>query len=382
MDKSIRGNVNSMNDQRLYACEWCFSDESLREWIRENGTRGECQWCGSQDVFIVSIFELGSLFRDAASIYVETGDTSGDDIAFLLQGDWDIFSEKIEEAPGDLMRDMTIDILEAGVDPGDAVDLPDYHGYFKSEELELEEEWEEKIIALLSGEPLEAIQNEDELPSRLAVACEDLAGDYEQGYIFYRARIHKDRSRDDRFAPTELGAPPPDKTPAARANRAGEPVLYLSSDADTALSEVRAWKGAAVAIAQMRLCRRLFLVNLLELKSPESPFFEENLRWKLQLDGLFRKFAEELSRPVMPHEQDQLYLPGQHLCELIKRYRYDGVAFPSAMGRGYNVVLFNPSDAEPLEVTYFRINEVTFQFEVLDEHEEIYEEWPYDYLID
>ncbi len=368
--------------QRLYACERCFKDERLREWIIEQRTRGDCQWCGSQDVFIVPIFELGSIFRDAASIYVETDDTSGDDIAYLLQGDWEVFSEDIEEAPDNLMRDMTIEILETGMDPKDAVDFPDYHGFFRSEEPWLEEEWEEKIMALLSGKLLEAMSAQDELPDRLEVACEDLARDYEEGYILYRARIHNDRSRHDRFATRELGAPPSDKTPAARANRAGELLLYLSSDAETALSEVRAWKGAAVAVAKMRLCQRLFLVDLLELKSPESPFFEENLRWKIQLGRLFQRFADELSRPVMPHEQERLYLPSQYLCNLIKIFRYNGVIFPSAMGKGYNVVLFNPSDAEPIEVTYFRVKEIQFEFDILDEHEEIYEEWPYDYLID
>lgn len=343
----------------------------------------DCHWCDSEGVFTVSIDELGSLFRDVASMYIETGDTSGDDIASLLQEDWKIFSEKIEESPDDIMREMAIEILEAGLRPKDHVYYPNFSGNFRRVGEWLEDEWESKIISLLTNKKsIKKVKMEGEYPSVLEVAYEDLGKIYEKGYIFFRARIHNKRTRRDKFVPADLGAPPPEETPAARANRKGEPVLYLSSDTETALSEVRAWKGAAVAIAKMRTCRQLLIVNLLEFKFPESPFFEEDIRWKIQLAGLFQRFVDELSRPVIPHEQERLYLPSQHLCNLFKENGYDGVAFPSAMGKGDNVVLFDPLGAEPLEVTYYRVEEIDFQFDALKKHDEIYEESPYDYLLD
>lgn len=364
-----------MNNYRLYACEKCFNDKRILELIKEKQSKGDCQWCGAKDVFVISIDELGPVFRDAASIYVETGDTTGDDIGFLLQGDWEIFSDEIEN--NSLAHDMTIEILEAGLHPKDSTDYPDYRAYFQHAESELEEEWEERINKLLSGKPVDKVNTEDDISGRLEFACEDLARDYEKGSIFYRARIHKDRARSDKFELTELGAPPPDKTPAGRANKKGIPVLYLASDDNTALSEVRAWKGAAVAIARMKLCRRLTLIDLIEPRPSESPFFEEHLNWKIQLAGLFQMLADELSRPVMAHEQEKHYMPSQHLCDLLKSFNYDGVIFPSAMGSGHNLVLFKPIDAEPLDVTYYRVQGVRFQYELLNEYEDIYEEWPY-----
>jgi hypothetical protein len=50
------------------------------------------------------------------------------------------------------------------------------------------------------------------------------------------------------------------------------------------------------------------------------------------------------------------------------------------MGAGYNIVLFRPENAEPFDVTYYRVQEVTYSFNKFGKYEEIYEEWPYDYL--
>ena len=367
-----------MNGQRAVVCEHCFKDNHLREWIREYNIRENCPWCGSENTYVAPLIDVTPLFREVASIYKETAYPHGDLIDYLLQQDWNIFSEDIENAPGNLMHDMTIEILKAGITKDD-VDLPDYEGLFQMKEPWLENSWHEKMQRILTGEEdASIIKPENDLGDPLEFACEELAVSYEEGQVLYRARIHEERSRSEKYIPNELSAPSPAKARAARANRAGEPVLYLASDLETALSEVRAWRGAAVAIARVKIIRRLEIINLLDLEFPESPFFEEHFEWKIELAGLFHRFAEELSRPVIPGEEERLYIPSQHLCDLFQASRYDGVAYPSAMGTGHNLVLFNPSDAEPLNVTYYRIQGVTYDFNELGMHEEIYEEWPYE----
>lgn len=375
-----------MNSRRLVACEHCFKDERLREWIREEGKLRNCPWCGSQKVYVMPLIEIGPFFRDLVDIYEETDDGSGDDIAYLLQDNWDIFSKIIEENP-DLMRKMTTAILEAGLDPKDNVNLPDYRGYFRRADAQLTEELEDTIMALLSETDEQVkkpqhIQETNEFLDVLKVALEDLSTIYEEGDIFFRARIHDKRTRSEKYTLVELGAPVPEKTPDGRANRAGEPVLYLATDEITALAEVRAWKGAAIAIAKVKVRRRLRIINLVDFKFPESPFFEEQLIWQLQLSDLFHKLADELSQPIMPHEMKQLYRLSQKLCDLIRGSGYDGVAFPSAMGSGCNVVFFKPENGEPFDVKYVRVKEIDFSFAELTECEDIYEELPFNYLID
>lgn len=77
-------------------------------------------------------------------------------------------------------------------------------------------------------------------------------------------------------------------------------------------------------------------LRILDLRKPylvDSPFFHENLGWRLEAHGLLNRFAEELARPVMPHEADILYRPTQHLCDVIKAGGFDGIAYPSAWDR-------------------------------------------------
>ena len=376
-----------LDDRR--ACQRCFHNKDLIDYIRKEGKRSWCDWCGARNVYVVPLYMLGDLFRDVVEIY-DQGDWDDLSLSDLIQEDWEVFSDRIEQDP-DLMQDMTVSILMAGLDPKDYfADYPDFKEGFRREDSWLVEHWHEKAEAYFDrgrtpnglNEFTEGTDdpNYADFPDQLEVAFEDLSTSYEPGKILYRARIHKDRSRSERFKLSELSAPPPDKATAGRANREGEPVLYLASDSTTALSEVRAWKGTAVAIAKMKVKKRISVVSLLNYRPPESPFFDELLKWNVQLARLFRRLSFELSMPVMPHEEENLYFSTQYLCDWVRKSGYDGIEYPSAMGNGFNVVVFNPDYAEPISSKYVRVTGIHHEFNQLKEHEPIYEEGPFDYL--
>jgi len=378
-----------MLKDRNVVCIKCFKDKHLQKFIRETGRKSHCPWCGSRNTYVVPLEELGPLFRDVARIYdpVEGPEPWewGDSISLLLQEDWGIFSDRVENASGDL-EEITISILEAGLDPKNDLDEPDYDGLFRRSTDWLEDGWHEKIEKLMESGTSAKIEKSDQNnfdssyePEAHEIAFEDFGIDYQEEN-FYRARIHDERNRKDRFQLHEMDAPPPEKATPGRANRAGKPVLYLASDEKTALSEKRAWNGAPIAIARVRLKKRLWIVNLKDFKPLDSPFFEELLEWKVQLMGLFRRFGEELSRPVLPHEKEVLYEPSQHLCELIKQNGFDGVAYPSAMGPGFNLVIFDSEAAEPVDMKYVRAK-VQYDYDNFGEYESIYDETPYDHLL-
>lgn len=368
------------------ACINCFKDKILREEIISFNKKGDCQWCGSQDVNVIPLYELGELFRDVASLYKQN-DNGIDTISFLFQDGWDIFSDKIENDP-ELMQDLTVSILKSGIPQKELfTDYPDYGESFQRQEPQLLEHWHEIAEAFLTGNNLiketetSKVDFYNDLPGLLEVVFDDLAVSYEPGDIFYRARIHKDRYRTELFSLAELGAPPPEKAEAGRANLKNKPVLYLANNDKIAIYEVRAWKGTAVALAKVRVKQRVSVVNLLDYKLPESPFFkEEYLAWKVQLAELFYRLAEELSMPVMKHEQEQLYQSTQYLCELIRKAGYHGVKYPSSSDFGHNIVLFNPEHAEPIDLTYIKIDDIDPIYHELKEFEPIYDEGPYDYL--
>jgi RES domain-containing protein len=334
-------------DRDEAACHLCFQDKALQDWIKKEGRKGGvCPWCGRRG-YIIDLAKLSELFREVASIYVEVDYQRGEWISTLLDEDWGVFSEQIQ--CDDLTQDLAIAILYADLRPKESLDYPNYTGFFRSRESSLEENWDAKADAALDGdmpEPdtqdVESIGRDIdyEHPDWIQIVFEDLSIDFDAGKVLHRARIHKDRTRKERFQSVELRPPVPEEATPGRANRKWQPVLYLASSRSTALAEVRAWKGAAVALAEVTTKRPLFLVDLSRARWIGSPFFDELLKWRIELAGLLRRLAGDMSRPVMPHEEEVLYKPTQLLALLIKSSGYDGFIYPSAMGLGTNVVLF------------------------------------------
>jgi hypothetical protein len=113
----------------------------------------------------------------------------------------------------------------------------------------------------------------------------------------------------------------------------------------------------------MRIVREVSILDVREVPRIESPFFDEHLAWRLETHALFRQFGDELSRPILPDEPESQYLRTQHLCDLVRDAGYGGIAYPSAMGLGYNVVLFDPEAAVEEGVEYFTVRGVEFASE-------------------
>lgn len=372
---------------REFVCERCFQDERLREWIRTEGHLGPCSFCRARKARRVPLGSLAEIFREAVTLYSPTDSYNGELISYLLQHDWDVFSEKLYDAPGDLPQEMTVDILEAGLHPKDDDYHGEYRGLFVSDDFRLEDTWVERIEDLIAGRaqgtPKESpfgppMEVPDDLgPDPIEFAVEDMAQTYEADRLLFRARIHKDRARSTMLSREELGAPPHERARAGRANRSGQAVLYMASDAKTALAEVRAWKGAAIAVATMKLARSVQILDLSGPLNVESPFFDDHIEWTCQVNGLFRRFAEELSRPVIPGEEETLYVPSQEVCEVVRAAGLHGIAYPSAMGYGHNVVLFDPNAASATEIEYVRVTSIDCAYKGLERSERPYEDWPY-----
>ncbi|WP_162792711.1 RES family NAD+ phosphorylase [Ochrobactrum sp. 3-3] len=307
-------------------------------------------------------------------------------MSFLLDDDWEVFSSEIQAL--DLAQELLTSILYADLRDKERYDFPDFDGLFCRQPSSLEDAWDERAYSALDGEipkrPDEALvgtQIADEPPGSLEVAFEDMATLYKPERNLYRARIHDDRRRTSRFTAAEVGAPPPEKAKAGRANQEGRPVLYLASNKSTALAEVRPWKGAAVALAEVALKRELLLVDLTQRQSVKSPFFVELLKWKSELAGLLYRLGQDMSRPVMRHEEGILYRPTQLLALMIQAAGYHGCIFPSAMGSGKNIVLFDVNAAEIVSVDYVRVTRAAFFSTLFSEYDDVYDEGPYDHAL-
>ena len=181
----------------------------------------------------------------------------------------------------------------------------------------------------------------------------------------WRPHYEGDRHVGDlpaQYSPDRM-KPLQDRATEGRANPKGIPVLYLSTRKKTAMSEVRPWLGSLVSCAHFSTTRDLTIVDfsvrhgsgfMLYFSEPDAPKREEAV-WT-QIDRAF-------SKPTTTGDDTADYVPTQVIAELFKNEGYDGIAYKSAFGKkGYNIVLFDPADAELTYCTLFEAESLKFSF--------------------
>lgn len=146
-----------------------------------------------------------------------------------------------------------------------------------------------------------------------------------------------------------------------RVNPKGIPYLYLATHRDTALSEVRPWIGSLVSVAQFKILRELVVIDCsvntrisrIYLKEPE-PQEREIAVWS--------DIDRDFSKPINPSDQLADYIPTQIIAELFKIKGFDGVAYKSVFGAGYNLALFEIDAAELINCSLCEAKDIKFDF--------------------
>jgi len=177
----------------------------------------------------------------------------------------------------------------------------------------------------------------------------------------YRARTCES---DFPYPLSEMGAPPKERATCGRANPRGIPYLYVASDTETAIHELRPHPGEIICVAEFTVRKALFLADLREPKKTVSPFklSEDELVQFYDYIPYLSRLGDELSEPVLPRIAELEYLPSQYLSEFIKHCDFDGLIYRSAMGTGTNYALFSERKVQAVEVRTYRVDtsHVTF----------------------
>jgi len=134
----------------------------------------------------------------------------------------------------------------------------------------------------------------------------------------------------------EISAPPPLKATAGRANRHGVSYLYLASDIETAIGEVRPHPGHYISIGKFKPLENLKVVDLRAIDLLKYFKSGDNL----EVFKLLRDLADELSIPILPEEKEN-YLVTQFISDIVRQLNYDGILFKSSVSDGYNFVAYN-----------------------------------------
>jgi hypothetical protein len=199
---------------------------------------------------------------------------------------------------------------------------------------------------------------------------------------FWRARLGSAKSEgvkfhDKAYAQKDVPYPPKEMKPVAgkaiegRVNPKGIPCLYLATNIQTAIQEVRPWLNAKITVAKFQTVKNLRLVDCsrnikidgIGNDNPGSSSKKEETLIECE-ERTWSWIARSFSIPVNPSDDEADYVPTQILAELFRAEGYDGVVYNSQFVEGQNVALFDSSLAEPVDIKLYNITKIPpFKFE-------------------
>lgn len=232
----------------MNCCENCFKDLEIREIIRNRKTKGTCNFCHSNDVFIYSLSALSeddtlkNNFENLIDVYSSNKNIPDnfpreklDLLKNILYNQWNIFNippdtiylfllalfpEKYQEEPS--LFDSPVGIAESIKDD-----------YLEEYSLLGKYQWENFV---------DEIKNKNRFHTKILNTyifdkiLQSSFKIYKKGEIFYRARLCDKNGLNAE----DMYAPPPNKASAGRANASGISCLYLADSPETTLHEIRA----------------------------------------------------------------------------------------------------------------------------------------------
>ncbi|MFA6366315.1 MAG: RES family NAD+ phosphorylase [Candidatus Hydrogenedentales bacterium] len=338
----------------MFCCGNCFGDDDYSNRFFSSGKLyGTCNYCGSIDQSLIDVQSLRDRFETLRGVYLET--ETGLPFLELLKNDWALFSSDL------ISVEMSIKLLS------DILDDPEI-GNKRFIPIDPGTSNLENWTALR-----EELLHDNRFFFKTAFSWEEIANWLEHLAAdsktipdqLYRARI---KENDTYYPLSDMGSPPAKKALPGRANPAGIPYLYLASDPKTAISELRPHTGDIACVAKFLTDPKLHFIDLRNPRKKVSPFaigVETKLILLRKDLGLLDQLSSELTHPVNPKSAHIEYLPSQYLCEFIKHCGYDGVIYRSSVGKGINIALFYPEKAKPIELSYYKIENVTIEVSIL-----------------
>lgn len=339
----------------MNCCEKCFLPLEIKSMIKSLDKIGNCNICHSEDVYIYNLKEderLDSKFNDILSIFrlrAELPEEFPPQKLFMIKDEfsknWNIFNGLTSEQIYLLLKHLLEENYPEKISLlNNTVGILEHmnRDYLEDESLLKNYSWEEFI---------QYIKHKNRFHSNhinykiLKIYLEGLATTINKGEIFYRGRIFNDGELDLE----KLGAPSIKHARAGRANSEGISHLYLASDIETVIKEVRPSTSDNIFIGRFPLTADIKVIDFRKLKKISVFEFEDPAMYAINIDN-FNKMSKEISKPVRSGDSKLDYLPTQFIVDYIKslndfeQHDYEGIVFESTLStRGYNLMLFEPS---------------------------------------
>ena len=218
---------------------------------------------------------------------------------------------------------------------------------------------------------------DDDFLREVARTSKTRVRDLPAGFGLWRAQLGHDwrpHYQDEEYIndfpaayPPSRMKPPPGRATEGRANPKGIPVLYLATQRQTAMSEVRPWLGSLVSCAHYETIRPLTIVDLSVNHGGGFVFFLSEPDASKREKAVWTQIDQAFSKPTTAADDAADYVPTQVIAELFKTEGHGGIAYKSAFGDdGYNIVLFDPEDANLTSCGLFEAKSLMFSFEETD----------------
>ena len=355
-----------------------FQLTEIIEFIRNSEKQGNCDYCGSDNVQIADVEDVGFFIQEGIDRYYEDAAEhvtfcSADSgyqmatktISEILIEEEEIFSDLIDDPyilqESLISEDATpyVRVNPYGDPSGDPIEI-----YYWEIFCNIVKE-KQRYTALIDFK--DSIFDHDhpkDFFSRLSdYFMPSLIRTIEPGEKIYRARIKKSEKR---FSHKDLTSPPNSLTKAGRMNPYGISFFYGSlDDYKTTIHEVRPDIGESIAVATFQTQKQLNVLDLSQKIESRRSIFDSNYFFEHEeyFKPFLQYFSDTIARPIRKSDVDLEYIPTQVFIEYIKNVNLksqyfipnedgsasdvyiDGLIYKSSVyENGVNIVLFRGSD--------------------------------------
>jgi hypothetical protein len=342
-----------MTDDYLI-CENCIAPNELRAELIERGKPVEiCEICkikggralSASDPLVKRIFR--ALVRLNFSEWDYNDHIGGDSIQSLVWQSKSIFN--LGANASEEFFEQALMIMEEGwyPDTDDGITLGG--GYWDGGVLsglrdERESSVEELIAACFAHNYFDVIPQAKVLIEELR---DDITLLVPAGAAYFRGRVGVKASYTKKsiwerkkfpyyatYTGSDIDKPPLTKASEGRLNRPRVSILYLASDVETAVCELRPHPGHLISTASFKATRDLRVANF--GSHDIRNYLNDN---RLEILRKILSFADVLNLPVQP-DQKELYAVTQTFADAIRESGFDAVTFRSSLGPGINMACF------------------------------------------
>lgn len=358
----------------MICCEKCFIDTEIKAVIKSLNCKGNCEICQNKGVFIYDISKndiLTIMFNELLEIYSKKNDLPGfpKEKLTMLKDDlydrWNIFSidkEKIYHLIKEICKDKYNDEPSIFDDSVGIRELYDQKYIYENSVLR-NHSWSDFVNAIKQNNRFHTDHINLEVFKQY---CEAAAFSFKSNTILHRARIW---NGDVPWDKKQMGAPPGGRASGGRINPVGISYLYLCSDSETAIREIRAGIHECISVATFKLNAtlksQLKIVDL-SLFTQISPFIAstENpdfyTSYAIDIKHL-HEIHDSIAEPMGKQDRQLEYLPTQYLCDFIKSCGYDGVKYSSTMDSNhYNLAVFDVNLFKCKSIKQYKIEKLNY----------------------